>query len=58
MQEKIRKRGFFVLTGAELTGVIGDVLYNIVFLIYATQQENKFLCVSIAGVLSFPPPGS
>lgn len=55
MQEKIRKRGFFVLTGAELTGVIGDVLYNIVFLIYATQQENKFLCVSIAGILPFIP---
>lgn len=52
---KIKHRSFWVLYTSEYISVVGNVLYNLVFLVYATQQENNFLPVAIAGILPFIP---
>ena len=55
MHEYLKNKGYRAIINASLLSGIGDSLYNIVFIIYASSVPNKKLAVSLASVATLIP---
>ena len=55
MHDYLHNRGYRALITASVLSGIGDSLYNIVFIIYASTTPFKTLAVSLASMATFLP---